>query len=106
MSLFESSFVWLENHTFPCPFKMMTGCDCPGCGLQRSILQMIRGNIQESIQMHPAGIPMVLLLIFIFLQLKMKWSFGSRITIIGIAIILLLSFIHFILKWNAGVICS
>ncbi len=106
MNLYEAAINWLEQHTLPCPFKLITGCDCLGCGLQRSILQFFRGEVQESIHTHPAGIPMLLLVIFIFLQWKMEWSFSSRVVNITMMTIILLSFLQYALKWNAGAICN
>ena len=33
-----------------CPFKLITGFSCPGCGIQRAIHAMLHGHITESIQ--------------------------------------------------------
>ncbi|MCC5907625.1 MAG: DUF2752 domain-containing protein [Balneolaceae bacterium] len=32
---------------------------CPGCGLGRSVAFLFRGDLWSSMQMHPAGIPAV-----------------------------------------------
>ena len=51
------SFInWLQDHLIPCPFKALTGIDCPGCGFQRSILALIQGDIAKSIYLYPATI--------------------------------------------------
>nr|WP_081710923.1 DUF2752 domain-containing protein [Prevotella nigrescens] len=32
-----------------CPFKLITGLQCPGCGLQRALHALLQGNILEAI---------------------------------------------------------
>lgn len=106
MKLVDFSIGWLEDHTLPCPFRYLTGCDCPGCGLQRSILRLLKGEFQESIQIHPAGIPFVLLVVFILVHLKMKWSFAPKVINWLLASIVFISLVNYIMKWNAGLICG
>jgi hypothetical protein len=52
---------WLQNHLLTCPFKKLTGIDCPGCGLQRSVIALLQGDIIKSIQLYPATIPILLI---------------------------------------------
>ncbi len=60
------SFIsWLQNHLIPCPFKYLTGIDCPGCGFQRSVVALLRGNLKTSLQLYPAAIPLILLAIYV-----------------------------------------
>jgi hypothetical protein len=33
-----------------CPFKLITGLSCPGCGIQRAIHALMHGEIKEAIQ--------------------------------------------------------
>jgi len=33
-----------------CPFKLITGLNCPGCGIQRAIYALLHGHIVEAIQ--------------------------------------------------------
>ena len=42
--------------------------DCPGCGLQRAVLALNRGNILESIKLYPALFPLIVTFILIFLN--------------------------------------
>jgi len=57
-------FNWLQNHLLPCPFKSLTGFDCPGCGFQRAFIFLIKGNLSESWQLYPPTIPIISLLLF------------------------------------------
>ena len=51
---------WLQGHLLPCPFKYFTGVDCPGCGFQRSVLALIRGDLHTSFALYPAAVPLLL----------------------------------------------
>ena len=43
-----------------CIFKRLSGWDCPGCGMTRSIAMLTKGEFLQSIHLHPFGIPLVL----------------------------------------------
>jgi hypothetical protein len=45
-----------EQHLLPCPFKFLTGCDCPTCGTQRSILSLLKGDFLKSWEFNPLGL--------------------------------------------------
>ena len=32
-----------------CPFKLLTGLNCPGCGIQRALYAMLHGKFAEAI---------------------------------------------------------
>jgi len=49
-----------NNYLLPCPFKYLTGYDCPGCGFQRSLLALLAGDLHRSFQLYPATIPLIL----------------------------------------------
>lgn len=42
-----------------CSFKSLTGFDCPGCGLQRSFLALLEGDILGCIQYWPGLLPLI-----------------------------------------------
>jgi hypothetical protein len=51
---------WLQNHLLPCPFKYLTGIDCPGCGFQRAVITLIQGDIHKSFTLYPPTIPLLI----------------------------------------------
>lgn len=59
---------WLQKHLLPCPFKYLTGIDCPGCGFQRSIIMLLQGNLKQSLHFYPAAIPLMILMLIHFLD--------------------------------------
>lgn len=63
---------WLQNHLIPCPFKKLTGIDCPGCGFQRSLLALFKGNLNDSLHMYPATVPFLLTVLFVLFSYKLR----------------------------------
>lgn len=70
---------WLEAHQLSCPFKQMTHIDCPGCGMQRSFVLLLKGNIGDSFLMYPALIPLILLFAMLLLHVILKARHGHLI---------------------------
>jgi hypothetical protein len=64
-----------------CPFKFLTGADCPGCGLQRSIAALFDGRFLDCITLYPATIPFLICLIFTALHLKFDFRHGAKIIV-------------------------
>ncbi len=60
----SASTVSIRMFGFPlppiCVFKMITGLDCPGCGVTRALVLAFHGHLQESYMMHIWGIPLAL----------------------------------------------
>lgn len=38
----------------PCFFRKITGFSCPGCGVSRMCINLMRGNVSEAIRCNPA----------------------------------------------------
>lgn len=68
----------LEKYMLPCLTKKYFGIDCIGCGLQRSIAFLLKGEFLEAFYMYPAIYPLILLISFIgfnfFFQFKYDWK--------------------------------
>ena len=45
----------IETSQSLCPFKMMTGFPCPGCGITKSLIFLYEGNFSKSIYYHLFG---------------------------------------------------
>ncbi|MDR2474525.1 MAG: DUF2752 domain-containing protein [Bacteroidales bacterium] len=63
----------------PCPTKYFFHIDCPGCGLQRSIIALLEGDLAKSLAVYPAAIPVFTLLLFTVLHLKVQFKYGAEI---------------------------
>ena len=57
-----------ESVLFPkCPFYMLTGLKCPGCGFQRAIHHLFNGSVADAFLAHPLlviAIPYLLLAVY------------------------------------------
>jgi hypothetical protein len=88
---------WLEANMFTCPSKKFLHIDCPGCGLQRSYISLMKGDFTGSFQLYPAAIPILLLFCYLLLHLRFRFHNGARvITILYIfcATIILVHYIY------------
>ena len=88
---------WLENHTQPCFYKKYFGVECPGCGMQRAFIELLKGNIIESLKLYPALLPTIFLFVFLVLHLTFKFKNGAaiiKITFIFIVVITVLNYIY------------
>lgn len=93
----EGFFHWLKHHLLTCPFKASTGLDCPGCGIQRSVLALMQGDIISSFKLYPATIPIISLLIFAVIHLKFDLKNGAfiiKMLYIAIALIIVINYFY------------
>jgi Protein of unknown function (DUF2752) len=70
---------WLEEHQLPCLFKSITHFDCPGCGLQTSLLLLLRGNIMDSLKTYPALLPIIFLFLYLIFHVIKKTANGALV---------------------------
>jgi hypothetical protein len=92
---------WLERNMFTCPSKKFLHLECPGCGLQRSVIALFRGDIQTSLGLYPATIPLLVLLGFVALHLRFDFRNGATVIkylYIGVAVIVFVFYIYKVLN--------
>jgi hypothetical protein len=70
---------WLESNLLSCHYKKYLGIECPGCGMQRAFVLLLKGEWKASIIQFPALIPILFMFIFLFLHLKFKFKNGAAI---------------------------
>ena len=56
----QIALVSLNLPGWDCPILRVTGIPCPGCGLTRAVILLLRGDLRASLRFH-AFAPMVLL---------------------------------------------
>lgn len=69
---------WLEHHLLVCFFKSHFGLDCPGCGTQRALIALLKGDLMQSLKYHAALIPFIATIIVLIIQLKIKHVNGGK----------------------------
>jgi hypothetical protein len=88
----------------PCLFKSIFGFDCPGCGIQRAFILLLKGQFIESIHMYPALIPTIVMLIY-FVITKYFIKNKHKIDYVLISLLIIISLIitiNYIYKWHSG----
>jgi hypothetical protein len=87
---------WLQNHLLPCPFKYITGIDCPGCGFQRAIITLFQGHLRNSFLLYPPTIPLLLFFAYgiadAFFKLDNKNNTLKKSLFIPVTAIVLISY--------------
>lgn len=81
-------------HLLPCLFKSITGLSCPGCGIQRSFLLLLNGDIAASFRSNMflwVMMPVILLAIISTLYPSrmphLYRFFRQRATLIGLIVV-------------------
>lgn len=89
-----------NDYLLPCLNKKLFGIDCPGCGIQRSIVHLFHGEFTEAFFMYPAIYSLILLAFVFFLHKKFNFTTGKKIihilAIINVAVII----ISYMIKMN------
>ena len=89
---------WLEHHLLSCPFKSFVGIDCPGCGLQRSVLALMRGDLAASFRFYPATVPIIGLFLFTIIHLKFDVKNGAFVIKMLYIVITFMIIVNYIYK--------
>lgn len=72
---------------YHCPFKMITGIDCPGCGLTRAFCCILLCDLKAAVQYHPLSpFLFVQLISVIYMQFILKKKMDRRIMLAAILI--------------------
>jgi hypothetical protein len=86
---------WLAQHQAACSWKSAFGAECPGCGMQGAFIELLKGNVAESLRIYPALIPILLLVLFTALHLLFNFRRGALFIKILFIFTVSIMFIHF-----------
>ena len=93
---------WLEKHQLPCFYKKYLGIECPGCGMQTAFIELLKGHLMKSLEVYPALIPMMWLIIYLIAHIIFKFKNGAKIlkySYIFTIFIVLINYIYKIIKF-------
>ena len=98
---------WLEANSMSCFYKKYLGIECPGCGMQRSFAELLRGNLLESFQIFPALLPLMFIFFFLILHLIFKYRKGADVLKYSFIFTALIITLNYILKIvNGSIVLS
>jgi hypothetical protein len=89
---------WLEHHLFPCFFKSHFGMECPGCGMQRSLIALLKGDIAASLHYHIGLIPFIITILLLIIQLVIKHEKGGKWVMWAFIITTAITLVQFIAR--------
>lgn len=89
---------WLEQHQLPCFIKSITHFDCPGCGLQTSFIQLLKGELGNSFVTYPALMPILVLFMLLIMRLFKKPKINHEVLKYGFFFCATLIFVNYIYK--------
>lgn len=93
---------WLEAHQISCLFKETFGTDCPGCGLQRALLLLVKGELWASVCIWPGVIPLLIFLLLILVRIcgvkKISDGMLKKVGFVCLIIILISYLLKLIVK--------
>ena len=92
-------FLVIEDYMLPCMSKQLFGMDCPGCGLQRSVVFLLKGDFIAAFKMYPAIYPILLLFGFLAVDFFFKIKYANKISIFLMISTVVLILGNFILKF-------
>lgn len=67
---------FLENNMLSCQWKQL-GVECTGCGMQRAVVLLLKGDFTGAFYMYPAIYSLIALFAFLGLHLKFKFKRGT-----------------------------
>jgi hypothetical protein len=94
---------YLEEHMAACSFRSHFGIDCPGCGMQRAAISLLKGDIVESFHYNPGLLPVLFMFVFTVLQVIFHFKNGGKVLVWGYVLTVAVLFTNYILKLS-GVI--
>ncbi|HRO45099.1 DUF2752 domain-containing protein [Agriterribacter sp.] len=89
---------WLEAHMLICPSVKYWGMICPGCGMQRSLIALLKGDFLSSLLLYPALLPLIILIAYALLHLKYKFTGGAKNIIVMQVVVVSIITAHYIYK--------
>ena len=68
----------------PCPFNLVTGMHCPGCGTLRALHQLLHGSLLEALSLNPLIVVFIPILGYVLLSRGVKAGTGHQLPVIDI----------------------
>lgn len=74
-------FFVLHSVSIPCLFHQLTGWDCPGCGMTRSVISLAHGHWIQALRYNLFSIPLLFLFFLYWFQFgKYYIKTGKRLS--------------------------
>lgn len=88
---------FLEENLLSCQWKNM-GIECMGCGFQRSVIYLMKGQFLNAFKTYPAIFTLLLMMVFLGFHLKFNFAKGHKVLLWLFLINLSIILVNYILK--------
>jgi len=88
---------WFEKKQIPCFYKSVFGIECPGCGMQRAFVALLRGDFIVSLKLYPALLPTIVMLTLLSVHIIYPLKHGAKILLslfVFNTVIIIISYIY------------
>ena len=89
---------FLKNNMLDCLWSKYLNMQCPGCGMQRSIIFLLEGDLKSSLIIFPALIPTMILIFYLILHLIFKFKTGHKWILLMFIINVSIMIINYVIK--------
>ncbi|MBK6523027.1 MAG: DUF2752 domain-containing protein [Sphingobacteriaceae bacterium] len=89
---------WLEAHMGTCTFVTYFNIECPGCGIQRAFIALLRGDLALSFRFFPALLPYLATILLMVMHLIFKFKNGALYAMWGFMLSVGIMVVSYIVK--------
>ena len=106
MYLFVFLGIWndfihfLERNMVSCSWKKQFGIECVGCGMQRSLILILKGEFINAYKMYPPIYTIIIMVVFLLAHLKFKFKNGHNVVLSLFILNLMLILANYFIKIN------
>ncbi len=90
----------IEDYMLSCPNKKIFGIDCPGCGFQRSVVHVAKGEFKSAFHMFPPIYTSLFFILAVISHFIIKKKITARILLIIAIINVVTIIVAYIIKMN------
>jgi hypothetical protein len=94
----ETLISFFEQHLFICSIKSLIGIDCPGCGMQRAFIALLKGDLIQSLKFNASLLPFLFTILFTICHLIFSFKNGSKFIVIFFASTAFILAVNFVVK--------
>lgn len=81
-----------------CLFKDYFGFDCPGCGIQRSCIALLNGDLEKSFILSPSLLLYISLILLLVLSTVFKLNISYKIFVTIAISALVIQIVYYVLR--------
>lgn len=70
---------FLEENMLSCSWQKYLNQECMGCGMQRALIHLFKGEFIESFKMYPALLTLFIMFAYLIVHLKFNFKKGHLV---------------------------